>query len=255
MKVTIDTTTALVTLEKDGQITQHPFASAEAFEAATAAWQRVGWDVKHIYSFAWFGRPFIQLPDDVLRLQEVVYSVRPTVVLECGIAHGGGQVFYASLLKAMGGGRVIGVDVEIRPHNRKALEEHELYPYMTLIEASSIAPETVKQVHSLIRPDDRVLVALDSNHSKAHVLAELEAYAPLVSPGSYIIAMDGYMRDLVGAPRAKDDWSWNNPSEAAVEFAAAHPEFELVEPTWPFNEGLTRSRVTYWPNAFLRRRA
>jgi cephalosporin hydroxylase len=195
----------------------------------------------------------IQLPDDMMRMQETIFAVRPDVIVETGIAHGGSLVFYASLCKAMSRGRVVGVDIEIRPHNRKAIEEHFLADAITLIEGSSIDPATVARVRAQIRPDERVIVLLDSNHTKAHVLGELEAYGPLVSPGSYIVAMDGIMGEIVGAPRTSPDWTWNNPAEAAKEFAAAHPEFALEEPAFPFNEGTVRERVTYWPSAFLRR--
>ena len=168
--------------------------------AATAAcvdccisdiWLRAGWDNKYVYSFTWMGRPIIQLPEDMIRLQEVIYEVRPDVIVETGVAHGGSLVFYASLCKAMGRGRVIGVDVEIRPHNRAAIEAHALFPLITLIEGSSIEPQIVEEVKSLIKPDEKTMVVLDSNHEKQHVLAELRAYSPIVSVGSYIVAMDG----------------------------------------------------------------
>lgn len=232
-----------------------PIQSAEAFAAASKAWLRCGWDVKHIYTFTWMGRPIIQLPEDVLRFQEVVYSVKPDILIETGIAHGGSLVLYASLFKAMGHGRVIGVDIEIRPHNRKAIEAHELFPLITLVEGSSIAPDIIARVKGMVPPGSKVLVVLDSNHTKAHVLGELEAYAGLVSPGSYIVACDGIMKDLVGAPRSKPDWGTNNPYEAAREFLQTHPEFVCEQPVWRFNEseGLSQN-VTACPGAWLRRR-
>jgi cephalosporin hydroxylase len=173
--------------------------------------------------------------------------------VETGVAHGGSLVFYASLCKALDRGRVIGVDIEIRPHNRTAIECHPLSSFITLIEGSSTAPEVVESVKGHIGTDERVLVILDSNHTKAHVLEELAAYAPLVSPGSYIVAADGIMGDLSDCPGGKPEWAWDNPSEATIQFASADPRFELEEPTFPFNEGLIEERVTYWPSAFLRR--
>src|SRR4030095_12011976 len=107
---------------------------------------RSGWDTKYVYGFTWLGRPIIQLPEDLIRVQEVIYRVKPDVVIETGVAHGGSLVFYASLLTAMGRGRVIGVDIEIRPHNRAALEAHPLMSRITLIEANSITPETANRV-------------------------------------------------------------------------------------------------------------
>lgn len=234
---------------------RYSLASPDGFALVSKAWLRAGWDAKYVYSFTWMGRPIIQLPEDMLRIQEVIYADRPTLIVETGVAHGGSLVFYASLLKAMGvPGRVVGVDIDIRRHNREAIEAHELSPFITLLEGSSISPEIVGQVHALIGAQDRVMVILDSNHSKAHVQAELEAYGPLVSIGSYIVATDGIMQWLGDAPRTKPDWTWNNPREAAVAFLKAHPEFELAVPRPPFNEGAVVEPVTYWPNAWLRRR-
>lgn len=229
--------------------------SAQGFALVSKAWLRAGWDAKHLYSFTWMGRPIIQLPDDLLRMQEVMYAVRPTLVVETGIAHGGSLVFYASLLKQMDiAGRVVGVDVEIRPDNRRALEAHELSGYLTLVEGNSVAPDIVRRVRALVAPEDRVIVVLDSDHGKAHVRAELEAYGPLVSRGSYIVAADGIMQSLGGAPRAGPDWAWNNPRAAAAEFLEAHPEFELAPPVPVFNEGTAVEPVTYWQGGWLRRR-
>jgi cephalosporin hydroxylase len=253
VKLTVDTSAATVLVEDaTGQRTL-PLASAEAFELVSEAWLRAGWDVKHVYSFTWLGRPIIQLPEDMFRLQEVIYRVRPDVIVETGVAHGGSLVFYASLCRLMGHGRVIGVDVEIRPHNRAAIEAHPLFSSITLIEGDSAAASTIEQVRAAVRPDERAMVLLDGRHTKAHVLAELDAYAPLVASGSYIVAMDGIMGKLVGAPRALPDWGENNPREAALEWVKAHPEFAIEEPEFLFNEGMVRRRVTYWPDAFLRR--
>lgn len=227
--------------------------SPEAFQLISKAWLRSGWDSKYVYSFTWLGRPIIQLPEDMLRIQEVIYSVKPDVLIETGVAHGGSLVFYASLFKSMGRGRVVGVDVEIRPHNRKAIETHELSPFITLIEGSSVASDTVTRVKAQIRPDESVLVILDSNHSKAHVLSELRAYSGFVTQNSYIVATDGIMRDLVNAPRSQPDWNWNNPAEAAAEFLRETEQFVVEEPRFLFNEGSITERVTYWPSCYLRR--
>jgi cephalosporin hydroxylase len=238
---------------EDGSNRTHALGSAEAFNVISRAWLRAGWDTKYVYGFTWLGRPIIQLPEDLLRIQEVIYTVRPDVIVETGVAHGGSLTFYASLCKALGHGRVIGIDVEIRPHNRAAIEAHPLYEWITLVEGSSIDPDVVARVHGLVAPGESALVLLDSCHLKAHVLAELEAYAPLVGVGSYVVAMDGIMADLVGAPRSRPDWEWNNPQQAVREFVGAHPEFVSEEPSWLFNEGEVTERVTYWPSAYLKR--
>jgi len=227
----------------------------EAFRILSELWLRSGWDNKHVYSFTWLGRPMIQLPEDMIRLQEVIYTVQPDVIVETGVAHGGSLVFYATLCKAMGRGRVIGVDIEIRPQNRRAIESHWLPSYITLIEHDSTSPQAISKVKKLIPRGASVLVLLDSCHTREHVRRELEVYAPMVSPGSYIVAMDGIMGALAGAPRSQPDWTWNNPGEAARDFCSAHPEFEIVEPPFLFNEGSITRRVTYWPGAFIRRAA
>lgn len=240
--------------DADGrQAKEHALDTPEAFEAVSAAWLRCGWDVKYVYGFSWMGRPVIQLPEDMIRIQEIIWRLRPDVIIETGVAHGGSLVFYASLFAAMDHGRAIGIDVEIRPHNRTAIEAHPLAPHISLIEGSSIDPGTIAAVHAALTPGERALVILDANHSRVHVESELELYSPLVAPGSYIVACDGIMARLAGAPRSAPDWDWNNPLSAVDAFLARHAEFVLEEPPFPFNEGKVRQRVTYWPKAFLRR--
>jgi cephalosporin hydroxylase len=250
--VRIDFDKGVVAVEEPGGEVVHDIGSPEAFRLISRAWLRSGWDAKYVYSFSWLGRPVIQLPDDLLRIQEVIYRLRPDFIVETGVAHGGSLVFYASLCKVMGHGRVIGIDIEVRPHNRRALEEHALFEYITLIEGSSIARDTVDRVRSLVG-SGTVIVLLDSCHAKEHVAAELEAYSPLVSKDSYIVAMDGIMEQVAGAPRTEPDWTWNNPRRAALEFADTHTEFVLEDPPFSFNESHLTERVTYWPNAFLKR--
>ena len=240
--------------DDEGHRHEYPFASAEAFREISKAWLRIGWDTKYVYGFTWLGRPIIQLPDDMIRLQEVIYAIRPDVIIETGIAHGGSLVFSASLCQMMGKGRVVAVDIEIRPKNREAIEAHPLSQRITMIEGNSIADDIVSQVKDQVHPGDSVLVLLDSNHSRDHVMHELLAYGPLVTPGSYIVAMDGIMQDVVGAPRTDPDWDINNPQTAVRDFLQDHPEFVLEEPKHPFNEGMINERVTYWPNCFLKRK-
>jgi cephalosporin hydroxylase len=252
--LTIDEAGGLVIVQRaDGTQAEHALDTPDAFEAVSAAWLRCGWDTKYVYSFTWMGRPVIQLPEDMIRIQEVIWRLRPDVIVETGVAHGGSPVFYASLFSAIGGGRVIGVDIDIRPHNRSAIEAHPMASFITLIEGSSTDPASVATVRAAIRADETVLVLLDSNHSRAHVAEELAAYAPLVTPGSYIVACDGIMQQVAGAPRTAPDWTWNNPITAVDEFLAHRAEFVLEEPEFAFNEGAVRNRVTYWPKSFLRR--
>ena len=251
--IKIDLEKGEVAVETEGRTVSYPLGTAEAFAIISELWLRSGWDTKYVYGFTWLGRPIIQLPEDMIRIQEVIYRVRPDVIIETGVAHGGSLVFYASLCKAMGRGRVIGIDVEIRPHNRKAIEAHELFEYITLVEGSSVDQQIVRTVKSLTLSGETALVVLDSNHTKEHVLGELRAYSELVSVGSYIVACDGIMGNVVGAPRSNPDWGWNNPKVAAEEFARESGDFVIEEPEMPFNEGIIKGRVSYWPGGFLRR--
>ncbi len=256
MKLTIDTDQKTLVHEyAHGDKRELPLYGKEAFELISKEWLKVGWNQKYVYTFSWMGRPVIQLPEDLLRMQEAIFTLKPDVIVETGVAHGGSLIFYASLFKALERGRVIGVDIEIRPHNRKAIEEHALAPYITLVEGNSVAAETVSQVKSMIKPTDKVLVVLDSCHTREHVLAELEAYHDLVAPGSYIVATDGSMRDLYQVPRGKESWLTDNPVSAANDFLKNHPEFEKVQPEWPFNESELDQNVTHWPESWLRRKS
>ncbi len=255
MKFTIDTDAQVITHDANGSPTEIPLYSPKAFEALSDLWVKVGWNQKYPYTFSWMGRPLIQLPEDLIRIQEVIYDLRPDVIVETGVAHGGSLVFYAGLCTAMGSGRVIGVDVEIRKHNREAIEAHEMFPRITLVEGDSVSPEIVDQVRSLIAPEEKVLVILDSCHTKDHVAKELEAYHSLVSAGSYIVATDGVMKDVYDVPRGTPEWKDDHPAAAAMEFTERHAEFVLEQPKWPFNESELSKNVTHWPNAWLRKAA
>src|SRR3989344_4059243 len=158
----IDTQKQIIILPDGKQV---PLYSQEGFRLVSEVWLQVGWDQKHLYGFSWLGRPLFQIPDDMVRLQEVIFALKPDVIIETGIAHGGGLVFYASLLKAMDKGKVIGVDIEIRPHNRKAMEEHFLAPYITMIEGGSTDPNIVSRVKKKIHAGSKTLILLHSNHT------------------------------------------------------------------------------------------
>jgi len=256
MKLEIDLDTGSVhTIDGDTALPLD-LTTPEAFRLMTRAWLRATWEAKYIYSMTWMGRPIIQLPDDLLRLQELVVAQRPDVILETGIAHGGSLIFNASLLKALGHGHVIGIDIDIRAHNRAAIEAHQMYQegLITMYEGSSIDPDVAAQVIEQIGPQANVLVVLDANHTKQHVLRELETYSPLVPVGGYIVASDGgIMAEMAGGPRTSDDWGWNNPQDAAREFVESHPDFVLSRPDIPFNEGTAVDYVSYFGNGYIRR--
>src|SRR5580658_9373797 len=161
MKISIDFDAKTLTTEANGKQASIPLYSKEGFETLSQAWVKVGWNEKYPYCFSWMGRPVIQNPEDMIRMQEVIYQVKPDVIVETGIAHGGSLIFYASLFKAMGKGRVIGVDIEIRPKNRSAIEGHELSSLISLVEGGSTDPRVVERVSSMIQGSERVLVILD----------------------------------------------------------------------------------------------
>lgn len=251
MKITIDTDAA--TLAVDGA--EHDLFSREAFDIIADLWVKTGWVRKYSYGFSWLGRPIIQLPDDMLRIQEAIWQVQPDVILETGIAHGGSLIFYASLMEMIGKGRVIGLDIDIRAHNRAAIEAHPMVKRITMIEGSSVAPEVVAKVKALIKPTDKVMLILDSNHARDHVAAELAAYADLVTPGSYILSQDGVMQLVAGSPRAPAEWATDNPITAVNAFLAARPDFELSHPPRPFDETLQTPECSHHPIGWLRRKA
>lgn len=249
MKIVIDTDAR--TLETGDKRLE--LYSDEAFGVVSDVWLKVGWNQKYSYAMSWLGVPIIQLPEDLVRYQEVVFALRPDVIIETGVAHGGSAVLSASLLKLIGKGRVVAIDIEIRPHNRARIEGHFLAPLITLIEGSSTAADVVQQAKDAVRSGDTVLVVLDSDHSYAHVMAELEAYAPLVTPGSYIVATDGIMRDLGDVPRGRPEWTRDNPAQAAIDFCARNKDFVVEQPKWPFNESTLSENLTHWPMAWVKR--
>jgi len=253
LKITIDTTAQTFNYS-DGKKTQEfPLYSKEAFELISKQWLKMSWSQKYSYTFTWQGRPMIQLPEDVLRMQEIIFDVKPDLIIETGVAHGGSLIFYAGLCKIMGKGRVIGIDIEIRARNRKAIEDHPMKPFITLIEGSSVDPRTVAQVKQLIKPGEKVLIILDSNHTMEHVTSELKEYHSLVSPGSYLVVTDGITTDLKDVPQNDRYRVDEGPAEAARKFAFAHPEFVLEQPKWRFNESDLKDNITYWPDAWLRK--
>ncbi len=232
-----------------------PFDSDEAAALAAHLWKQVGWDNKFVYSFSWHGRPIIQVPDDLVRMQEAFFEVGPDVVIEVGVAHGGSAVFFAGLCAAQERGEVIAVELELRQHNREALDAHPLRKFITFVEGNSIGGEVVDRVTELAANKERVMVFLDGNHTRDHVAAELELYAPLVSPGSWLIVADGIMSELAGAPRTQPDWDVDNPVSAIHEFLSRHPEFELVGPPRPFDESTHAPTATYFIDGWLKRKS
>ena len=251
----LDSTAGTLTHHKaDGSAVTLPLFSPEGYEALSNQWMRVGWGLGSWATFTWYGRPIQALPEDLVRMQEVIFALQPDYIVETGVALGGSLAFYASLFEVIGKGRIIGIDIAILPEHKAAIEAHPLYRRMEVIEGSSIDPGIVSDVKRRIPAGAKVLVVLDSDHTKAHVAAELEAYHDLVTPGSYIVATDGIISLLHDVPGSgRPEWVYDNASEAAKEFAARHPEFVIEQPAWPFNCSALQRNVTHWPSGWLKR--
>jgi len=213
-------------------------------QALSRIWLREITPYKYAYNFSWLGRPLIQLPQDMAALQELVWSVKPDLIIEAGIAHGGSLIMHASFLAmldycdAIEAGvpldvtrpkrRVLGLDIDIRSHNRAAIEAHPMSNRIDMIEGSSISSEVIDQVHKIAKDHECVLVILDSNHTHNHVLAELESYAPLVSAGSYCIVFDTLLEDMPDSLVNNRPWKkGDNPKTAVHEYLRSHPEFVI----------------------------
>lgn len=204
------------------------------FREQSRQWLEDSMRKQYAYNFSWMGRPIIQNPIDIVAMQELIWSIQPDLIIETGIAHGGSLIFSASMLElnAVCGGpqnaEVLGVDIDIRAHNREAIEAHPMSKRVSMIQGSSIAPEIVEQVKTWAAGKQRVLVCLDSNHTHEHVLAELNAYAPLASVNSYCVVFDTFVEDVPADVFADRPWSpGNNPKTAVWEYLKSHPEFEI----------------------------
>ncbi len=201
--------------------------AAHAFTKASTA-------PKYSYNFSWLGRPIIQYPQDIVAMQELIWSIQPDLIIETGIAHGGSLIFFASMLElnaACGGpqnAEVLGVDIDIRAHNREAIEAHPMFKRISMIQGSSVAPENIERVKAKAVGKQRVLVCLDSNHTHEHVLAELQAYAPLTSVDSYCVVFDTFIEDMPADMFPDRPWGkGDNPKTAVWEYLKNHSEFEI----------------------------
>jgi cephalosporin hydroxylase len=219
----------------------------DAFRLLSRKWMDEAQARRYSYHFEWMGLPIIQYPHDIVVMQEIVWNTKPELIIETGTARGGSLIFYASLLSLLGHGEVVGVDVDIRPHNRRAIESHPMASRIRLIEGSSVDLEVIRSVAKLTS-GRRTLVVLDSNHTHDHVLAELRAYAPLVSPAGYCVVMDTVIEELPAD--TFDDRPWgrgNSPKTAVKAFLLEDDRFEL-DLTFQHKLG-----VTVAPDGYLRR--
>lgn len=182
---------------------------------------------EYSYHFTWMGRPVIQFPQDMIAMQEIIWQTRPDLIIETGIAHGGSLIYYASLCEMMGHGEVLGIDVDIRPHNRVEIEKHAMFKRITMLEGSSVDEEIARQVHSLASGKS-VLLILDSNHTHNHVLRELDLYSPLVKKGGYLVVFDTIIEDMPADFFPERPWGvGDNPKTAVREFLTKNDRFQI----------------------------
>ena len=184
---------------------------------------------KYSYNFSWLGCPIIQFPQDIIAMQEIIWQVKPDLIIETGIAHGGGLIFYASMMELLGGnGKVLGIDIDIREHNRVEIEKHPMFKRITMIQGSSVDKSVVQQVYDFTKGKNHILVVLDSHHTHEHVLKELQLYSPLVTKGSYLIVCDTGIADLSEGSFPDRPWDKrNNPKTAVWAFLKTNNRFEI----------------------------
>lgn len=208
-----------------------------------------GGEYNYTYHFKWMGLPIIQYPQDIVAMQELIWEIKPDLIVETGVARGGSLVFYASMLELLGkNGQVVGVDIDIRSSNRKAIESHPMSKRISLVQGSSVDDDTVQKVRELAKGKDTVLVVLDSNHTHEHVLSELELYSGLVSKGSYMVVFDTVIEDTNQGFYKDKPWDkGNSPKTAVWEYLKSHSEFE-IDRSIP-----DKLLITVAPDGFLKR--
>jgi len=203
-------------------------ATNEALQNAAKSFNVASNTAQYSYNFSWMGRPIIQYPQDMLAMQEIIWEIKPDLIIETGIAHGGSLIYYASLLELIGDGEILGVDIDIREHNRIEIEKHPMFKRIKMIEGSSVSSETISKVAEIAKGKKRVLVTLDSNHTHEHVLQELNLYAPFVTEGSYLVCFDTIVEDLPNDYLPGRAWSQgDNPKTAVWEFLKSNANFEI----------------------------
>jgi len=205
---------------------------------------------KYTYNFTWMGRPIIKFPQDIMALQEIIWTTKPDVIIETGIAHGGSIIFSASMLQLVNNnGRVIGIDIDIREHNREEIENHPMFSKIKMIEGSSTDPQIVEMIKKEIKPTDKVMVILDSLHTHDHVLKELEMYSPLVSEGAYLILPDTFIEYFPKGYYSDRPWDvGNNPMTALRVFLDSNNSFEIDE------EIVNKMMITEGFDGYLKRK-
>lgn len=216
-------------------------------EEAAIKWAKVSAENRLSYEIDWLGVPIIQTPEDMILMQELIFQIQPDVIIETGVAHGGSLIYYASLLELLGKGIVIGIDIEIREHNRRVIEAHPMFKRIELIEGSSISEETIEKIKKIVPKDSKVIVCLDSNHTKDYVLKELQLYNKFVHLGGYIVVFDTNTSKLAELGACEKSYINNGPKEAVEDFLKVNDNFEI-------DIYYNKLYISYSPNGYLKRK-
>jgi cephalosporin hydroxylase len=223
---------ATLAFEREKEENIQNLGSNQNLRGLSQEWISEAAAAKYSYNFTWLGRPVIQYPQDLVAMQEILWKVKPDLVVETGIAHGGSLIYYASVMEVIGSGHVLGIDIDIRQHNREALEAHSMFKRISLIQGSSVDAWTVKQVYDFAADNEarRVVLVLDSHHGHDHVLKELRSYSPLVRAGSYLVVFDTIVEDLPAEAVGGRPWGkGNSPRTAVLEFLKQTDRFVVDE--------------------------
>ena len=232
---------------EDGRTREVDLYTKEGLEELARVWLKASCQHRLMYEPTWLGVPIIQYPEDIVMMQELIWKLRPDVIVETGVAHGGSAILYGSVLEVLGKGHVIGIDIEIRQYNKVAIKSHPMSKRITLVEGSSVDPAVFARVRELVGGCESVLVVLDSNHSYEHVREEMRLYSQLVPADGYLVVMDGAQALMSDIPRGKAEWRQDNPLRAIEEFVAASSDWE---PDPHYN----RLLITSSPRGYLRRK-
>lgn len=227
-------------------IRTEPNKNNKQLKSSARQWLKAHWENKLSYEINWLGMPIIQTPEDMIIMQEIIFSVRPDIIIETGVAHGGSLVYFSSLLELLGNGKVIGIDIDIKKHNKVLLEKHPMFKRIELIEGNSIDQEVKNKVMDKIAKDSKVMVILDSNHKREHVSQELRLYSPLVSIGSYIIVEDTIMPLVAKYKHSLDYYKNDNSAQAVKLFLKENKHFIS-------DKKCEKLFYTYFPNGYLKR--
>lgn len=215
---------------------------------ASSEFMKASIKAKYSYNFTWLGRPIIQYPQDIVAIQELIYQIQPDLIIETGIAHGGSLILHASICELIGKGEILGIDIDIREHNKKEIENHRMAKRIKMIQGSSISEETINKVKEIVKGKEKIMVILDSNHTHLHVLDELKLYSPFVTKGSYLLVFDTIVEDLPSEYYSDRPWSvGDNPKTAVLEFLKSTDNF-IVDKTIE-----NKILITVAPNGFLKK--